>query len=235
MDRVPEMELDRDQLISLVMQLRDELKNAREELKAGHDRISELEQQLRKQSPDTRLEEGYSLKAEEQRRKKHSGKRRKQQSERRGCRLVAKAVQSANREGQTENGITLPRFANVIFAAPDVKVANFITRYMTSLTAVTRRLSVYFSTRDGVLVLAERMDGGSPRLGQTGMATDNKTVLELVDYSVIPGGLMNLSTHNRYREYPVMIKDIRGVLTGSIPASHRQLLDLQKSVSLTTR
>ena len=55
------MELDRDQLISLVVQLREELKNAREELKAGHDRIAELEQQLRKQSPDTRLEDEYFL------------------------------------------------------------------------------------------------------------------------------------------------------------------------------
>ena len=48
------MELDRDQLISLVVQLREELKNA-------HDRIAELEQQLRKQSPDTRLEDEYFL------------------------------------------------------------------------------------------------------------------------------------------------------------------------------
>lgn len=82
MDGKPEMELDRDQLISLVVQLREELKNAREELQAGRDRIAELENQLRKQSPDTRLEQEYSLKAEEQRQNKQSGKRRKQKSER---------------------------------------------------------------------------------------------------------------------------------------------------------
>ena len=76
------MELDRDQLISLVVQLCEELKNAREELQAGRDRIVELENQLRKQSPDTRLEQEYSLKAEEQRQNKQSGKRRKQKSER---------------------------------------------------------------------------------------------------------------------------------------------------------
>ena len=82
MDGKPEMELDRDQLISLVVQLREELKNAWEELQAGRDRIAELEKQLRKQSPDTRLEQEYSLKAEEQRQNKQSGKRRKQKSER---------------------------------------------------------------------------------------------------------------------------------------------------------
>ncbi len=70
------MELDRDQLISLVVQLREEVRHA-------HDRIAELGQQLRKQSPDTRLEEEYSLKAEEQRQNKQSPKRRKQKSERR--------------------------------------------------------------------------------------------------------------------------------------------------------
>ena len=56
---MPVRELDRDQLISLVVQLREELKNAREELQAGRDRIAELENQLRKQSPDTRLEQEY--------------------------------------------------------------------------------------------------------------------------------------------------------------------------------
>ncbi len=91
------MELDRDQLISLVVQLREELKNAREELKAGHDRIAEPEQQLRKQSPDTRLEEEYSLKAEEQRQNNQSGKRRKQKSERRGRRTTQEKLDEADR------------------------------------------------------------------------------------------------------------------------------------------
>ncbi len=91
------MELDRDQLISVVVQLREELKNAREELKSAHDRIAELEQQLRKQSPDTRLEEGYSLKAEEQRQNKQSGKRRKQKSERRGRRTTQEKLDEADR------------------------------------------------------------------------------------------------------------------------------------------
>ena len=97
MDKMPEMELDRDQLISLVVQLREELKNAREELKAAHDRIAELEQQLRKQSPDTRLEDEYSLKAEEQRQNNQSGKRRKQKSARRGRRTTQEKLDEADR------------------------------------------------------------------------------------------------------------------------------------------
>ena len=98
------MELNRDQLISLVMQLREELQNvreesrhAREELKAGRDRIAELEQQLKQQSPDTRLDEEYSLKAEERRRNKQSGKRRTQKSARRGRRTTQEKLDAADR------------------------------------------------------------------------------------------------------------------------------------------
>ena len=84
------MELDRDQLISLVVQLREEVKHA-------HERIAELEQQLRKLSPDTRLEEEYSLKAEERRQNKQPPKRRKQQSQRRGRRTTQEKLDEADR------------------------------------------------------------------------------------------------------------------------------------------
>ncbi len=84
------MELDRDQLISLVVQLREEVRHA-------HDRIAELEQQLGKQSSDTRLKEEYSLKAEERRQNKQSGKRRKQNSERRGRRTTQEKLDAADR------------------------------------------------------------------------------------------------------------------------------------------
>ena len=84
------MELDRDQLISLVVQLREEVRHA-------HDRIAELEQQLGKQSSDPRLKEEYSLKAEERRQNKQSGKRRKQNSERRGRRTTQEKLDAADR------------------------------------------------------------------------------------------------------------------------------------------
>ena len=87
---MPEVELDRDQLISLVVQLREEVRHA-------HDRIAELEQQLGKQSSDTRLKEEYSLKAEERRQNKQSGKRRKQNSERRGRRTTQEKLDAADR------------------------------------------------------------------------------------------------------------------------------------------
>ena len=63
-----ETEFDRDELISLVRELRRELQMA-------HERIASLEQrveELSKRSPTTRLDESYSLKAEERRREKHT-------------------------------------------------------------------------------------------------------------------------------------------------------------------
>lgn len=67
------MEFSQDELIALVVQLRAELK-------AAHERIAELEQQVehfRKQPPGFGPNQEYSLKAEEQRREKTSGQRRK--------------------------------------------------------------------------------------------------------------------------------------------------------------
>lgn len=90
MDGTPEKELDRDELIDLVIQLREELNKA-------HDRIAELEQELKKRSPDARLDEEYSLKAEEQRQNKQTGKRNKQKSPRRGRRTIQEKLDQADR------------------------------------------------------------------------------------------------------------------------------------------
>ena len=63
----------------------------------GATELRNWKKQLRKQSPDTRLEQEYSLKAEEQRQNKQSGKRRKQKSERGGRRTTQEKLDEADR------------------------------------------------------------------------------------------------------------------------------------------
>ena len=88
-----ETEFDRDELISLVRELRQELKTA-------HERIASLEQrveELSKRSPTTRLDESYSLKAEERRREKRHNKKHRQNSSRRGRRTTQEKLDRADR------------------------------------------------------------------------------------------------------------------------------------------
>lgn len=86
MDERFEMELDRDQLIALVRELRDE--NAR---------LLERLERLEGRSPTTRLDESYSLQAEERRQEKQRKKKRKQKSPRRGRRTTQEKLDQAER------------------------------------------------------------------------------------------------------------------------------------------
>ena len=88
-----ETELDRDELIAMVRELRRELQMA-------HERIASLEQrveELSKRSPTTRLDESYSLKAEERRREKQHNRKRRQKSSRRGRRTTQEKLDRAER------------------------------------------------------------------------------------------------------------------------------------------
>jgi len=93
MDERFETELDRNELIALVVALR-------QELKAAHQRIASLEkrvEELSKRSPITRLDEPYSLDSEERRQDKQRDKKRKQKSPRRGRRKTQEKLDSAER------------------------------------------------------------------------------------------------------------------------------------------
>jgi len=86
MDERFERELDRDQLIALVRELRDENARLRERL-----------ERLEGRAATTRLDESYSLQAEERREQKRRKKKRKQKSPRRGRRKTQDKLDRAER------------------------------------------------------------------------------------------------------------------------------------------
>jgi regulator of replication initiation timing len=92
-----EAELDREELIALVMDLREVINELREENAALRKRVEELEGK----NPTERLDESYSLRAEkrrqEQKQQKASGKKRIQNSERRGRRKTQEKIDEADR------------------------------------------------------------------------------------------------------------------------------------------
>lgn len=103
MDTHREMDLSRDELIALVIQLKRENEVLRE-------RLAELETQR----PTKRLDESYSLKAEQQRRDKASRRKRKQKSSRRGRHTTQQKVDDSNRlECVVPEGLTLEQSAFV--------------------------------------------------------------------------------------------------------------------------
>ncbi|MCA9068690.1 MAG: alpha/beta hydrolase [Planctomycetaceae bacterium] len=139
-----------------------------------------------------------------------------------GCRLIAKTLHKIHREEMAGSD---PLIQNLIFAAPDIELDNFHRYYLSALTTGAQRVSIYFSSKDATLELAERLDGRPPRLGRIGLPRGSHPVIEAVDYSSLPGGLWNMSTHNLYREHPAIVQDLRGVLSGSTPLSDRKLKD----------
>jgi hypothetical protein len=91
MEGNPLQSLSHDELVGIILQLRKQLAAQSKQLAAQAERIEELERELseyRKKNPTQRLDESYSLKAEEKRREDAQQARRarkkKQKSERRG-------------------------------------------------------------------------------------------------------------------------------------------------------
>lgn len=132
-----------------------------------------------------------------------------------GGRLVGKTAVEIAQTGQRI------RLNNVILAAPDVDVESFQKSYARPLTEIANRVTVYHSRSDTVLMFARAYNGDRDRLGLSGLVRTEKRRIETVDYSALGGFLQ---AHNFYREHPALVKDLRGVLTGRMPRSHRQLL-----------
>lgn len=96
-----EKELGRDELIALVRELREENARLRERNERLQRQVHNLQQQideLRKGTPTKRLDQPYSVKAEEQRQAKKQNKpKRKQKSPRRGRRETQEKLDQAER------------------------------------------------------------------------------------------------------------------------------------------
>lgn len=96
-----EKELGRDELIALVRELREEnarLSEQNERLRRQAHNLQQQIDELRKGTPTKRLDQPYSLKAEEQRQAKKQNKpKRKQKSQRRGRRQTQQKLDQAER------------------------------------------------------------------------------------------------------------------------------------------
>ena len=119
-----ETELDRKELIALVIDLRKVNDVLREENESLRKRVEELEGK----NPTQRLEESYSLRAEERRRElkqqKASGKKRKQNSERRGRRKTQEKIDEADRaENVLPDGFTLQQ-CTFVYERPVWRIEN---------------------------------------------------------------------------------------------------------------
>ena len=89
MERTPLHDLSRDELIGLVLRLQKQLTDHEKrnvELAARNEELGRRIEELEKKNPTVRLDEAFSMRAEEERHAKaaNDGKRNKQKSERRG-------------------------------------------------------------------------------------------------------------------------------------------------------
>jgi hypothetical protein len=101
MERIPTDQLSRDELVGLVERLCEALESAgrrNAELERRLEEQARRIEELEKRHPTVRLDESYSMQAEERRRAKSSGKKRKQNSSRRGRISTAEKLSQAVRE-----------------------------------------------------------------------------------------------------------------------------------------
>lgn len=108
-DDVRSGRIDGDRLVELVVMLAGQLRQAREELQQAQERIEELEKELGPRTP--KLEEPFSVRAEEKRQEtRGKKKRRKQKAKRRGRNRTAEKIALAERtekvfpQGVAEDG-----------------------------------------------------------------------------------------------------------------------------------
>jgi transposase len=101
------------QLVEIILQQQQMIDELREELKQARDEIAKLKEEAAQKNPTQRLDQEYSLEAEEKRSRRK--RRRKQKSKRRGRRTTAEKLAEAERnevvlpEGFSEADCTLHR------------------------------------------------------------------------------------------------------------------------------
>ncbi|MCH5375907.1 MAG: transposase, partial [Planctomycetes bacterium] len=101
------------QLLEIILQQQKKIDELRAELKQARDEIAKLKEEAARKNPTQRLDEEYSLKAEEKRSRRK--RKRKQKSKRRGRRATAEKLAKAERseivlpEGFSQEDCTLHR------------------------------------------------------------------------------------------------------------------------------
>ena len=100
-------------LLEIILQQQQTINELREELRQARDEIAKLKEEAGKKNPTQRLDEEYSLDAEEKRSRRK--RKRKQKSNRRGRRATAEKLAKAERsetvlpEGFSQEDCTLHR------------------------------------------------------------------------------------------------------------------------------
>ena len=133
-----------------------------------------------------------------------------------GGRLVVKTVNEIAADKQTT-----VRLSNIVFASPDVDAKRFNMEYAIPLSHVASRITVYHSKCDTLLFFSRNYNGNRSRLGRIGFDEKKHPTIEGVDFTVLGGAF---AAHTYYRKHPALVKDIRSVLTGTMPYSQRQLM-----------
>ena len=120
-----------------------------------------------------------------------------------------------------QDGENIPKFNEVILAAPDIDAITFKQDIAPRITDVVDRVTVYASDDDQALRASETLHRAT-RLGQGGKdltVLPNISAIDMIDTSALEFGFFDLG-HSAYGDQ--LLADIRQVLTGT-PASARGL------------
>lgn len=131
-----------------------------------------------------------------------------------GNRALLQAIERMSLRGD------VPKFGQVVLAAPDTDSGEFRTRFAPALVAASKRVTLYASSNDQALLASTRIHG----YNRAGLSGENLVItsgIETIDVSPVDTSLIG---HSYYGDNPLLIRDLAAVVGLDLPAENRQWL-----------
>ena len=111
-------------------------------------------------------------------------------------------------------------FKNIILAAPDIDRDVFKVGLLPYITKTTDKITLYASSDDAALKLSDTLHGGD-RVGQGGDEVFVYNGLDTIDATGIDTSLLG---HSYFAQKELLVTDLKGVITKSLPPAKRKSL-----------
>ena len=121
----------------------------------------------------------------------------------------------------------LPRFGQIIMAAPDISADEFRQRYAETLRKLSSQITLYASSRDRALMVSTSVHGHN----RAGLAGEDICIVDGIDTIDVSHIDTSLIGHSYYGDNPALIDDLRALIQLAQTTSERQWLEQVKMAS----
>ena len=138
-----------------------------------------------------------------------------------GNRAVTRAIVNAARQEPAIRG----RLKQVVLAAPDIDAATFREQLAPALVEMGAPVTLYASSNDKALSVAQQLYGGYPRAGQSGDGLVIVQGIDTIDASNVDTGFLG---HSYYADEGSILSDMFYMFRGMRPEARAMLVQRSK-------